>query len=673
MSESQNEREREVAELEAALRMPLPDAARRQIELTLENLRGEGANLAVANTIAHDLNQGAVNLSDDARIDGVAVGVNLGRIIYGRDPQEDERRRLVWYLDALANQLYRLPLRGLEERLAQGDGVALPRVYVTLASESFVEVARGQTRELWRYFQDGKLDQPLTSEYDPDYALPDQAIVRVESLNLPRRDERILPLALSRSKLATESVQQRQHLVLLGDPGGGKSTFLRHLAWALAMRGLDQHDEATTLIGWSDDRQLLPILLPLRSLAGRLARDGAHAMTVYAALRDELLSCNLTQVDDLLRESLHRGAALLLLDGLDEVPPEAADDVANRLTTLQAICSFAQLHPQARVVMTCRVRAFADDLRSLLGWDVETLAPFTLGQIRHFVPTWYAELVAKGQITGEQAGQLEHALIATIVASPKLRAMAGTPLLLTMMALVLYNKGELPRDRPQLYERILELLLGQWDKVRDGQSLAEAIGLPDWGSERIRPLLDRLSYDAHAGAVSEDGRGRLTRGDVRDALIAFFEAARLPDPWGVARRCLDYFEQRSGLLVPDESASYVFAHLTLQEHCAGRHIALGSDDPVALVMRHRADDRWREPIFLGAGLLRPAELNALLSDLIGREEDEQLKPIDRWYRDLILAAEIGADRDWDYLRTRPMVKVDRIQGDLRRGLVELLR
>src|SRR5262249_55521027 len=78
--------------------------------------------------------QGTLNLSDDARIDGVAVGINLGRIVYGRDPQEDERGRLVWYLAGLAAKLYELPLRGLDERLSRGDGLAMPHLYVELAT-----------------------------------------------------------------------------------------------------------------------------------------------------------------------------------------------------------------------------------------------------------------------------------------------------------------------------------------------------------------------------------------------------------------------------------------------------------------------------------------------------------------------------------------------------------
>jgi formylglycine-generating enzyme required for sulfatase activity len=268
---------------------------------------------------------------------------------------------------------------------------------------------------------------------------------------------------------------------------------------------------------------------------------------------------------------------------------------------------------------------------------------------------------------------MQQVLVTALEMSPKLRTMAQTPLLLTLMAVVLYNKGELPRDRPQLYERILELLLGQWDQVRDGPSLAQAIGLPGWGSERLRPLLDQLSYAAHAGATSADGRGRLDRGTLYAALIDFFQAAAVTGPGEAALRCLAYIDHRSGLLTPDTDDTYAFAHLTLQEHCAGRAMLLARD-AADQVMQQRADDRWREPIFLGLGVVQqtnPWLIESVLRKLLDPEANDQPKPVARWYRDLILAAEIGADRDWAYLREQ-RVDVSPLQRDLKCGLVDLL-
>lgn len=669
-----------------ALLAKLTPAERAQLAARLTTGDAVGGDKVAGDKIVGDKiiePQGAVSISDDGRINGVAVGVNLGTIIYGRDPHEDERRRLVWYLDRLAAKLYRLPLRGLDETLDQGQGVSLPQVYVMLATMSRVEVAGGRagSKKLRRYYQDGDIEGTIKESYQADYALPHEAIVSAQPVTYRQKERRNNPVPgriLYRAQLVTEAVHDHPQLVLLGDPGSGKSTFLRHLAWALARRGLDQLSDATVLFGWDAQRRRMPIILPLRALAGQLAHRGASDQTVYTALLAEIQSYNITGAEDMLNAALHQGAVLLLFDGLDEVPLDAIPGVtADRRTTLRAVRDFTQMHTSTAAVLTCRTRAFDEPLRELLNWPVETIAPFTLGQMRHFVPAWYAELVQCGQLEVPQAEHMGRQLLDTIIASPKLRAMAENPLLLTMMALVLYNKGVLPRDRPQLYERILELLLGQWDKVRDGQSLAEAIGQPDWGSERLRPLLDQLSLAAHAGATSTDGRGRLARRDVREALERFLIMASMRDDQAAAAsvRCLDYFNLRSGLLIPDGGQdSYTFAHLTLQEHCAGRALVL-DPDAAALIQRYRSDDRWREPILLGLGVAQqtnPALLDRVLSDLIDADEDGHPKPVERRQRDLLFAAEIGQDRDWGYLRTQ-RVNVERLQRDLKHGLVTLLQ
>jgi len=659
MLDTPDDLQQRIAHLEA-LRATLGDTA---VDAAIAALRAEHTPASPLAT------SGVVTVSDTAQIYGPTVGVNLGQIIYGRDPQEDERRRLVWYLDSLANRLYRLPLRGLDPKLDDGGaGLSLPHVYVTLATTSTVLLDEGSVRKISSYFEANDLNRPPTTTYNPDWALPPTAIVTVQT-----DPQQPAWVRLHRALGATEAVQRHQRLVLLGDPGSGKSTFLRYLAWILARQSLHPAEDTPTLVGWDAHRPVLPLLLPLRKLAGRVAQDSASAQTVVQTLRDEMETYGVQQVDDLLTAALVRGTALLLLDGLDEIPVEATPSVADRLTTLRAVRACAHQYPQVPMVITCRTRAFDPPLQTMLGWPTETITPFTLGQMRQFMLVWYGEMTATGEIDRAHAEQLRRDLLAAIVQSDTLRTMAGTPLLLTLMALVLYNRGLLPRDRPLLYEAVLELLLGQWDKVKEGQSLADVVGRSDWVSDRFRPLLDRLSYQAHLAGSSTDGRGRLDRRVVRDALIDFFEGVHVPEPWSAARRCLDYFEHRSGLLIPDGSDSYVFAHLTLQEHCAGRFMLLDRH-AATLVLHHRTDDRWREPIFLGLGVVQqtnPWLIESVLRKLIDCEVEAHPKPGVRWYQDLILAAEIGNDRDWNYLREQ-RVDIAPIQRDLRRGLVTLL-
>ena len=662
MSDSPDARAQQIAALEATLKLPLPDAARRPLEAELARLYA-----------ARDVVKGTTNVS--GTVHGVAVGVNLGTIIYGRDSSEDQRLRLVRYLEALAGDLRCLPLRGLDTNLAQATnasahsaGISLAQVYVMVATTQTVTLAKGTAKVVGSYFEGADPRKALLPAYDPEQALPDVAVVNRGDVG---HEEANGSYHLVRHRLGSEAAHAGS-FVLLGDPGGGKSTFLHHLAWVLAQRGLDQLDATTRLCGWADATRLMPVLLPLRTLAATIAGGVPDATRVYTALRTVIADKGVATPDDLLTDALVRGAALILLDGLDEVPVAATPTSADRLTTLRAVRAFAERYGKTRVLLTCRTRAFTDAVGQSLGWPVETLAPFTLGQIRHFVPAWYDGLVT-ASFTRDQAARLSAELVATIAGSTRLREMAATPLLLTLMALLLYHRGTLPRDRPRLYEEIMLLLLGQWDKVREGQNLAEVIGRPDWTSERLRPLLDALSYTAHLAGSSQDGRGRLDRDQVQLAFTKFFAAQTPPLDWGAAERCLTYFDQRSGLLAPDGPDSYVFAHLTLQEHCAGRHMLL-SRDAVDQVLAQRSDDRWREPIFLGLGVVQannPYLIEKVLRTLLERDEGGVPKPVARWYRDMILVAEIGQDRDWAYLRDQ-RVDVAGMHTALQTGFTTLL-
>lgn len=165
--------------------------------------------------------EGSVALSDDARINGVAVGVNLGTIIYGRDPSEDERRRLAWYLASLANKLSRLPLRGLEERLDQGEGMTLSQIYIALAVREKVELARTAPDQPFPYFCDGQVpsknlkpgemyDQ-LLDAYQADHALPDTAVIGMEWVVQNVADQFVEQwFVLYRRLLASEAITQHQ-------------------------------------------------------------------------------------------------------------------------------------------------------------------------------------------------------------------------------------------------------------------------------------------------------------------------------------------------------------------------------------------------------------------------------------------------------------------------------
>ncbi|MCU0477061.1 MAG: TIR domain-containing protein, partial [Anaerolineae bacterium] len=116
-------------------------------------------------------------------------------------------------------------------------------------------------------------------------------------------------------------------LVILGAPGSGKSTFVKFLALCLAGAGIDGWERAANLAmldNWPHGA-LTPVYVELRRFVAskHVPADLATPATadhLWAYLRDDLLGDDLNAYADDLRYDLEHGHALLILDGLDEVP-----------------------------------------------------------------------------------------------------------------------------------------------------------------------------------------------------------------------------------------------------------------------------------------------------------------------------------------------------------------
>jgi predicted NACHT family NTPase len=105
---------------------------------------------------------------------------------------------------------------------------------------------------------------------DSDYADRNIATGDVVFRALP--DDAQVEVTAWRLRLALEAAQSRR-LVLLGEPGAGKSTVLRELALLLALR-LTGHPVA--IPGWPADAAPVPVYVPLGRVAALFERHQAR-------------------------------------------------------------------------------------------------------------------------------------------------------------------------------------------------------------------------------------------------------------------------------------------------------------------------------------------------------------------------------------------------------------
>ena len=431
-----------------------------------------------------------------------------------------------------------------------------------------------------------------------------------DELQTMRRGERMEQV---RHLSALEALNREPRLVLLGDPGSGKSTFVNFVALCLAGESLGQTDANLTVLTAplpSQDQEpppqpwehgaLLPVRIVLRDLAARglpPPGESANGDTLWNFITAELGE-TLKEFAPRLKRELMDSGGLILLDGLDEVP----DAHRRREQVKQAVQGFAADLPRCHFLVTSRTYAYQRQAWKLEGFAEAVLSPFTPQQIEQFVERWYAHIATVRSLS-EPDAQGRAALLKTAIGrSERLAELAARPLLLTLMAsLHAWRGGSLPEKREELYADAVDLLLDQWESpkvVRDaqGQPLVRQPSLAEWlevDRAVVRAELNRLAFEAHRDQPRLDGTADLPQ---ERLVCALMTVTRNPNV--NPARLVEYIRDRAGLLSARGEGIYTFPHRTFQEYLAACHLTdHGFPDELADLL-HADPNRWREVVLL---------------------------------------------------------------------------
>ncbi len=493
---------------------------------------------------------------------------------------------------------------------------------------------------------------------DPTRAAVELAAVytRLEvtsTVPLSKEEQEKRPGRQHRQLTALEALAQHNVLVLLGEPGGGKSTFVNFVGLCLAQARVGQAGWLAQLGSEWPHGALLPIRIVLREFAAWLAqqpqlRDRNSPAPWHTWLAEQYGAT----VANALRAEIADGRAVLLLDGLDEVPSGAEGQPLAQVMRL--IPLLAKTAASSRILLTCRVLDYQQPRRQLASWHTETLIPFS-DELRHeFIGRWYAVLARLDRPLNGDADELCERLRAEVRQRPELRRLAGNPLLLTMMTLLNAYEGRLPEERVRLYEKCIEFLLLRWRAERGETPLRERLDLPQWSDSDLARLLDRLGFAAHSRGVSGDGE---TGTDLPETVLidtarAFFAAYDPTRAYARAEAFCHYISQFSnGVLQKFGPDTYRFPHRTFQEYLAARRLVSDDGWPDAepefvdrALARAAEGPQWREALLLAAsrqvvlnGQIRPV---ANLADALLAEHPERTPA---WAHNAALAGEVLAE------------------------------
>ncbi|RCJ32313.1 hypothetical protein A6769_28390 [Nostoc punctiforme NIES-2108] len=397
-----------------------------------------------------------------------------------------------------------------------------------------------------------------------------------------------------------EAVEKYSKLMILGKPGAGKTTFLKYLA-IQCIRGEFQAER-------------VPIFVTLKSFAEVANKPG---------LLQHITEETINPISSI-RDILTYGKALVLLDGLDEVREEDSDRI------LKEIREFSDRYPKNQFVMTCRIAAREYIFDKFTEVEV---ADFDDDQISNFTNKWFKDKAVKPET-----------FIKRLEENSRIKQLAASPLLLTLLCLVFEESGDFPANRSELYKEGLDTLLKKWDAKR--------------GIQRDQ-IYKKLSVQRKEDLLSKIALTTFERGDY------FFKAkiaeqyiteyiSYLPDA-NTDEQALQFdseqvlrsIEHHHGLVVARAERIYSFSHLTFHEYFTAREFVVvrqSSEEALQNLVSHITEKRWREVFLLAVEMSSSADrLLLLIKDKIDFmvAGDQRLQEFLLWVKEKSLPVKVS--------------------------------
>jgi tetratricopeptide (TPR) repeat protein len=361
----------------------------------------------------------------------------------------------------------------------------------------------------------------------------------------------------------SDAVKAFPRVLILGEPGAGKTTSLKKLAATYA----DWRGHSNLPGVFMPEHFNLPIFVDLSAYATVAAANPQQALW-------RLITGSVRGVhDDDVRQRLAAGGCLLLLDGLNETG-DAYDEA------VQSLCHLASNEiPHNHFIVTCRPGVYRNELcRDFVTFELQRLTSFN------------ASKVLANEIGDEKAQAAWKAL------DEYTRDLCCNPLMLTLLADELRHSARPPENRAQLLDRFVDRYLSEWARVKGAGSVGvekEILSALAWQLGAERTL---LSVDEATEAMS-------------NRLVDLQNRKRAPLELNVATINREFLGH--GLL--RESAGQTgFFHQPVQEYFLAREVVF--HQPVDVALQHVNDPAWSEILIFVCGLIPDA--TAIVQNLI---------------------------------------------------------
>lgn len=347
-------------------------------------------------------------------------------------------------------------------------------------------------------------------------------------------------------------ISNYRRIVVVGDPGGGKTTLSSKLA-------CDLINEEIPINGIKG--QIIPFIIVLRDFGVFLKNKSGSIVEYISETSASVYQVPLTNV--VVESLLDTGHLYIIFDGLDELL-----DTSYRKEIAEKIDIFSTLYPAAPILVTSRVVGYSHNSLNDDFFTKFTLGEFSDAQVSEYVSNWF-RLMPSNHDTPEEAREQARRFVSESNHAHDIRS---NPLMLGLMCTIYKTESYIPRNRPDVYEKCSRMLFKNWDKSR-------GIGDPVKFEFHIDGAIAYLAGKIYESSEMQSG---VPERDLIDLSIAYFLEWAYSNP-NEARSASEDFvglcKGRAWILAeaglsPDGETLFRFTHRTFLEYYTAYHIWL---------------------------------------------------------------------------------------------------